>query len=1357
MGTEPYVGLRPFQRAERRLFFGRGHETRELVSLVVAHQEVLLHARSGAGKSSLLNTRVMPLLEEEGFEVLGAARLRNPLPASPDPGRVANVFLFNALQSWRPDADPEALAVQSLAEFLARRPPGPRVLVFDQFEDVFTSHPQRWQDREELFRQLGRALGDDRLLRALFVLREDYLAPFEAFRHHLPEKLRIRYRLERLGRKSALAAVTGPLPESGPNFGPGVAEQLVGNLMRRRVVTEEGEMVEVAEELVEPVALQVSCQSLWRQLPPGVGIITAEHLRAFGDVDQALAQFYDESLRTAAKGSGTGEGKLRTWFEDKLITPAGTRAMVFQEREETGGIPNRAVETLEDLHLIHGERRAGARWFELAHDRFIEPIRLANRRWREQDRESEQIRRQLESKAREWVVLGRAGEGLLDELELRQARRWLESPLAAELGPGETLLALVEASQAEIEKRQQERELGHAHELLHQRARANRALAAAVLLVLVVAALLLWLRNRERDQARMGVAQYLTVTALFEKLPQHSQLLAVEALNVAQGVGEPRLAFAEEALRRALARAQGRAVGRPGETVLATAITPDRRWLVTQGRDQTLLLRRFSKTGLSQAPIVLSGHPGRLHAVAVSADDRWLAATGGDETVRRWDLKASGQPLVPFIYPPQALAINTLGISPDQPRLLTIDEARVPRLWDPSPEPTAVALPCPQGVVKSTPSPGWRWLATSCDDGSALVWKLTAANPAADGAVLRGHEGEISALAFSADENRLATGSADRTVRLWELADPSAPPLVLAGHQAEVTAVAFTPDDRWLLTGGGDGMVRLWELSGQAPTGEAIDLPAHEKQIHGLDLSPDGRWLLTRSAEEVPRLWDLRAADPAAGSRLVEGHPDNVEGAFSPDGRWLVTGGQGRAVRLWDLQGEDPSAGAKLLQAHEDPVGLLAVSADGTWLLTRDLGGHARLWDLTAANPRDGPEPLIFRLRPPAGAVRALAPSPDARWLATAGEDGTIRLWDLTVGDRIAEPISWSGQVGAIEKLAVSPAGDHLVAYGSDSAARVWKLEGPAVAPAADPMTGIAAVAFSPDHRWVVLAGRASPTRWDLTAEDLGPSAIPLGEPEQQLRGPLAISSQRQCRGQQWLVTAAGDERPRLWSPELPGAIVLRQHEGGLVAPAFSLGRCWMVTGDRAGNVRLWDLDRIAKLARQSQPPDPVRTAKHRDAVTAAAFSPDNRWLVTASADPIAALWQLAELEEDPIPLYGHGAAVTAVGFSNDSRWLATAGAAGDTRIWDLSAENLTAVVLEGHEGEIHAVAFDAGSRWLFTAGGDGAVRRWRLRLEELMDLACRTAGRNLTAEEWTQYLGGERYRTTCPDFPAPGQVGSYF
>jgi hypothetical protein len=379
----PYVGPKPFDFEERDRFFGRDVEVDELLSLVVAHRTVLLYSESGAGKSSLLAAGLRPVLEEYGFEVLPVVRVRNPAPRARRPAS-GNVYTSAvAVSLGRPERESGPTDLGGLLTDRTDRPEGvparPRAVFFDQFEEIFTSHPERWKDREAFFEQLARVLDADPLLRVVFALREEHLAQLDPYAHRLPDGLTTRYRLERLHPDVALVAIKKPLEPTAWRFGPGVAERLVDDLRKMRVETGPGGTVEVAGESVEPVQLQVVCQNLWRSLPgDGGGVITAAHLEKAG-VTQALVGLYEAALRRARDASGEADWNLRYWFETRLITPAGTRGIVYRSSGRTEGIRNAAVDVFEDMHLVRREYRGGSPWYELTHDRLIEPIQESNR------------------------------------------------------------------------------------------------------------------------------------------------------------------------------------------------------------------------------------------------------------------------------------------------------------------------------------------------------------------------------------------------------------------------------------------------------------------------------------------------------------------------------------------------------------------------------------------------------------------------------------------------------------------------------------------------------------------------------------------------------------------------------------------------------------------------------------------------------------------------------------------------------------------------------------------------------------------------------------------------------------------
>jgi hypothetical protein len=390
----PYVGPRPFELSERKIFWGRRRETRQIVDRIFANRILLLYAPSGAGKTSLLNAGIIPQLKEEGFDVLPLARVKGPIPEGINFEEIRNFYAFNCIRHYVGDqADLRRLTQKTLAEYLKEREhaldelkqPLLRALILDQLEELLSGSPEYWQHRKAFFQQVHEALEQDYLLRVVLVLREDSVGSMESYASLLPDEPHTRFRLERMSKQDALAAVVEPLKETGRSFAQGVAESLVERLLRIQVETAAGTTKYVIGEFIEPVQLQVVCKALWGMWPPGKKVITIEDIEAFANIDEALLEFYDNVLRRVVRATGVNESQIREWFEHTLITPNGVRALVLQGQDETGGLSNVVVDELVNVHLVRAEIRRGARYCELTHDRFIQPILKSNQRVRGRD------------------------------------------------------------------------------------------------------------------------------------------------------------------------------------------------------------------------------------------------------------------------------------------------------------------------------------------------------------------------------------------------------------------------------------------------------------------------------------------------------------------------------------------------------------------------------------------------------------------------------------------------------------------------------------------------------------------------------------------------------------------------------------------------------------------------------------------------------------------------------------------------------------------------------------------------------------------------------------------------------------
>jgi WD40 repeat protein len=307
---------------------------------------------------------------------------------------------------------------------------------------------------------------------------------------------------------------------------------------------------------------------------------------------------------------------------------------------------------------------------------------------------------------------------------------------------------------------------------------------------------------------------------------------------------------------------------------------------------------------------------------------------------------------------------------------------------------------------------------------------------------------------FSHDGNKLASGSYDHTVRIWDATplngDPQAALCVtLPGHTQLVTGVAFSPDGRWLASSSRDGTVNVWETSIGSGTRrdftQRFTLRGHSGPVSSLAFSADNHTLASGSWDKSVKLWDLQAP---VGDSLTELRTipcaQRVSGiVFSPDGRLLAVG-QFFGIALYDPATGDEVAPFKATPA---PVPALAFTPDSRHLVGSGASDPAiRAWDVAVKDPRfeirhreqAAAEPTVYVwevdwdaktykvrhiLRGHLRYVWKVAFSPDGRFLASGSWDSTVKIWDVDSGKDLQ---TLRGHAGSIYGLAFSPDGRRL-------------------------------------------------------------------------------------------------------------------------------------------------------------------------------------------------------------------------------------------------------------------------------------------------------------------------------------------
>jgi WD40 repeat protein/predicted Ser/Thr protein kinase len=641
------------------------------------------------------------------------------------------------------------------------------------------------------------------------------------------------------------------------------------------------------------------------------------------------------------------------------------------------------------------------------------------------------------------------------------------------------------------------------------------------------------------------------------------------------------------------------------------------------------------------------------------------------------------------------------------------------------------------------------------------------------------HTGAVFSVAFSQDGTRLASGSADRTVQVWDLRSPSAPPLVLAGHDGNVYSVAFSSDGSRLASASADKFVRVWDL--RTPRAVPLRLQGPPAALVSLAFSRDGLQLAAASLDKTVRIWNLR--DTAAPPVVFEGHEGGVNGViFSADGARIVSASDDKTVRIWNAR--DSKAAPLIFKGHDDAVLSVALSSDGSRLATGSADRTTRIW--TVANPSAAP--LIFRGHE--SAVVAVAFSADGARLASAGKDQVVRVWDArnsAVAPRVigaspgssgvspdianalvfsldlsrmasagedkivrvfdlrsaaTQPVLLPGPQGTarfgsdnVHSVAYSADGTRLASASRDNTVRVWDLRNPDMQPIVlqGQQGAVAALTFSRDGTHVTSVGIDRSVReWDLRNPAAAPSLV-LG-PQGDVRSGSVAFSPNGLR----LASAARDNVVRLWGNVHDAqSVVLKGQQGAVTTFAFSSDGMRLASGGIDNKVRLWDLRKPENAA--------VVLEGQQGAVLSIAFSRDGTQLATGGGDRSVRIWNLMRPDPRPATYQGAESVINSVAFSPDGLRLAAGGVDRTVRMWDLRSPEAPPVRFEGHESDILSVAFSPDGLRLAAGGLDGSVRAWHL-WSAAADYLCTRVWRNLSLDEWRFYIGEDiPYEQTCP------------
>jgi WD40 repeat protein/DNA-binding SARP family transcriptional activator len=596
-------------------------------------------------------------------------------------------------------------------------------------------------------------------------------------------------------------------------------------------------------------------------------------------------------------------------------------------------------------------------------------------------------------------------------------------------------------------------------------------------------------------------------------------------------------------------------------------------------------------------------------------------------------------------------------------------------------------------------------------------------------ATLRGFEGSVWSLAYTADGSRLY-GASDGLlgVQQWDVATNQAGMPLEDWNEKALREIAITRDGR-ILSASLDNTVGVRDLD----TGAVLFvLEGHEHQVWALDVHDERNIAASGSRDGTARIWDLatgvaiRVIDTKASDRQSDLFPDTNMDVwsvrFSPDGSQLATTGEDGMVRIWDAAtGEELIAvqahtesgqdlayapdGSVVYSAGDDGIvvvvdalsgshrgdrfphstGLRSLDIDsaGTRMVTGAVDGSAVLWDLRSRN-------ALAVMGGHDGLVNDVSFDRAGRLVATAGQDGTIQLWDtepsagVTVIDGHAR-----GDGGVPQKrvlsLAFHPDGTLLVTGSADGTAGVWDTrDGSQVHRFVTGEDHVRDVAISPDGQIVATGLESGKVRlWDTNT---GAAVDDFDVPDK-VRG-LAFTSDgnRIVAGAFGAVVSVYDLQARATI----GSIAAHPSNTRQLALSSS-GTLAVAGGD--GLTQVWTMDTGELVA---------DIPGHGGEVRRVVFSLDGSMMATSSSDGVVKVWD-ANTYENLATLTGHVAGIRALAISPDSRLLASGSEDLTIRFWDVDTQSPLAA-WRRQTRDIWSVAFSPDGEWLASASADGTA-----------------------------------------------------
>ena len=542
-----------------------------------------------------------------------------------------------------------------------------------------------------------------------------------------------------------------------------------------------------------------------------------------------------------------------------------------------------------------------------------------------------------------------------------------------------------------------------------------------------------------------------------------------------------------------------------------------------------------------------------------------------------------------------------------------------------------------------------------------------------------GHSGIMESICYSLDGKYIASGSSDRTVKIWKL-ETGRELRTLRGHSDRVNSVCYSPDGKAVASGSRDDTIKLWDVA----SGECIKtLTEHKGSVESIVYNSDGKYLASGSFDHTIKLWDVASGNCI---KTLEGHTNSVVAiSYSPDEKYLVSCSWDDTIKIWDVAN---GKCIKTLIGHTSSIKSVAYSPDGKHIASSYEDGVIKIWDVTSGN-------CIKTLTGHERWVNSVAYSPDGKYIASGSNDNTVKLWDAESGSCINTLDASSIVASVVYGLD----GIYLASGSWNGAIKIWNVSsGECIKTCGGQVNSVRTVVFSPDGKIFANNSYGNTIKF---------SDLESSKSIKTLEGHwCSVHSIMYSPDGRYLASGYLDDRIRLWDVISGECIkILEGHIDSIESVCYSPDGKYIASGSEDKTIKLWE----------AATGECVKTFEgHTDTVYSVAYSPDGKYVASGSKDETINIWEVAS-GKCIKTLIGHTSYVRSIAYSPNGKYIASSSLDSTIKIWKVVTGECVKT-LEGHTGPVESIAYSPDGRYLASGSWDETIKIWNVVTEQCIN-----------------------------------------